>query len=50
MELVVGMARNCNRSRLLWMLELTMAATLSSKNPAIVVQQPQKVANFHLIL
>jgi hypothetical protein len=50
MELIVGMARNCNRSGLIGMLELAMAAALPRQVPAVVVQLLQEVANFHFVI
>ena len=47
MELVTGMARHSNRSGLIGMLELAMAAALPGQCPAIVVQLLQEIANFH---
>ena len=49
MELVAGMARNGDSPGFIGMLELAMAATLSREKPAIVMQQPQEVANFHAL-
>jgi len=47
MELVAGMAGYCYGPRLVGMFELAMTAALPRERPAIVVQQPQEVANFH---
>ena len=49
MELIAWMARYSNGSGVIGMLELAMTSALSREKPAIVVQHPQEVANFHLV-